>query len=108
MNHKSTLIVRIEVLRIRQSYAYDTKTHIFTSAFDAYADHTPRIMKKIHFRGLHVRLAHAYDSSAYDCCVRRIHKRMISVRMEGHQTFRIAFRTLIIRIGFQQVRQSYP
>jgi len=43
MNHTSTLIVLVGVLRARQSYAYGTETHIFTSHFDAHANHTHRI-----------------------------------------------------------------
>ena len=43
MNYISTLIVHVGVLRARQSYAYGTETHIFTSHFDAHANHTHRI-----------------------------------------------------------------
>jgi hypothetical protein len=44
MNHTSTLIIRVGFLRARQSYAYgyETETHIFTSHFDAHANHTHR------------------------------------------------------------------
>ena len=43
MSHISTLIVLEGVLRARQSYAYGTETYIFTSHFDAHANHTHRI-----------------------------------------------------------------
>jgi len=43
MNHISTLIVRVGFLRAQQSYAYETETQIFTSHFDAHANHTHRI-----------------------------------------------------------------
>ena len=43
MNHISTLIVLVGVLRARQSYAYGTETHIFTSHFDAHVNHRHRI-----------------------------------------------------------------
>ena len=43
MNHTSTLIARIDFLRTRQSYAYETETPIFTYHSDVRADHTQRI-----------------------------------------------------------------
>jgi len=41
MNHTSTLIIRIDFLRARQSYTCETKTHIFTSHFDAHTRRNP-------------------------------------------------------------------
>ena len=43
MNHTSTLIILIDFLRARHSYAYETETPIFTSHFDAHANHTHKI-----------------------------------------------------------------
>jgi len=39
MNHTGTQIVRIDFLRARQSYKYDTKAHTFTSPSGVHANH---------------------------------------------------------------------
>jgi len=43
MNHIGMLILHVGFLRARQSYTYKTETHIFTSHFDAHANHMHRI-----------------------------------------------------------------
>ena len=73
MNRTSMLIVCVDVLRVRQSYAYDTKTHIFTSAFDAYADHTPRIRTRMPILRKRFTLeAYNYDEPTLTICQRAI------------------------------------
>ena len=43
MNHTRKLIVGVDFSRIRQSYAYETDSHIFTSPSNADANHMQRI-----------------------------------------------------------------
>jgi len=46
MNDIHTIIGHIDFLCVRQSYAYDAKTHSFTSPSDVHANHTLGIRRK--------------------------------------------------------------
>jgi len=61
MNHTHTLIVLVGVLCARQSHAYETEMHIFTSHFDAHANHTHRIC----IRTPIIRKRFTYEADAY-------------------------------------------
>jgi len=51
MNNAHTQMVRINFLCVQQSYAYDTKTHIFTPPSDAHAYHMLRICTRTPITG---------------------------------------------------------
>ena len=62
MNHTSMLIVRIDFLRARQSYAYETEMPIFTYHSDARANHMQRIRTRTPIiRKRSTREAYAYN-----------------------------------------------